>query len=139
MKYFILLITLLLASCTTMLVNPVDTSHKINHICIERNPNVTVDDFLSIIEALINEHSITTSIYDSKIPNDCEFYLTYDAAEAWDFIFFLVSAKLWLYNHETQIGFAQYRLKNGGGLDLNKWTSVEGKIRKLVDQLLVHH
>ncbi|OUR97974.1 hypothetical protein A9Q81_11970 [Gammaproteobacteria bacterium 42_54_T18] len=139
MKYFFLLITLLVSGCTTIVVNPVDASYKISHICIEKNPNITSDDFLTVIEMLINEHSITTTIHESKSPSVCEFYLTYDATDTWDFVPYLVNARLWLYNQKTQIGFAQYRLKGGGGLDLSKWASVESKVKPVVDQLLVNH
>lgn len=135
-KCALLGIAVLLSACTAVDVKEVDSSHKIDHVCIENNPKVIVADFVSTVEDVFQSHGITTEIYSGIIPTHCVFNLTYTALQSWDFSTYLSHAELRLFKGRERIGYAEYHLKGKGGFALNKWASVKSKMTPVVNQLL---
>jgi hypothetical protein len=127
---------LLLVGCTSIEVQKLDPTTKISHLCIEDNPKVIVRNFLSVVKKGFKRHGITTEVYEHSKPNYCEFHLTYTALKKWDLGTYMTHAELWLYSGKNNIAFAEYHLKGGGGLALNKWASVESKMDPVINQLL---
>ncbi len=126
----------IISGCTSIQVQPVDTKNEIDRICIEENHKVVVHDFLPTIRSRIETHGIATSVYDKPNPNDCQFILTYSAYKAWDFGTYMHKAELRLEENGIKIGYAEYRLRNRGGLSVFKWQSTKTKINPVVDELL---
>lgn len=135
-KVVSILILVFIAGCTSVTVKPVDSSHKLSHVCIENNPKVIVKDFVSTVENVFHENGITTEIYTGAIPSKCKYRLTYTALRSWDFTPYLSHAELRLYEDNESIGYAEYHLNLKGGLTLNKWASVKSKMTPVVNKLL---
>jgi hypothetical protein len=124
-----------LAACTTKGVRPVDpTAHRLSVVCIEENPKVIVDGFITVLEEGFARHSIRTRIVQSPSPPDCEYTLWYTARQSWDFVSFLRSAELRLRRGDETIGTATYRHR--GGLAPSKWASPRSKMAPVLDELL---
>lgn len=136
MKKIIPLVAIVLAGCTAIDVKQVDSSHRIDHVCIENNPKVIVADFVSTVEDVFHNHSITTEVYSGTMPDHCQYKLTYTALRSWDFTPYLSHAELRLFKGRERIGYAEYHLRAGGGLAPNKWASVKSKMTPVVKQLL---
>ena len=140
MKKILSLIFLgLLASCTTVKVHEVDSSLQVNHVCIQENPKVIVEDFLPVVRRGFERHGITTEIYQGLNPNYCEYILTYTALKTWDISMYMHHAELNLFRGHQKIGYAEYHLNGEGGLALNKWASVESKMNPVIDKLLSNY
>lgn len=140
MRIFLLSLITLLSSCTSIDVREIDASHNIKHLCIKDNPRVIVEDFISTVEDVFNEHSITTEIYHGKLPEHCEYKLFYTALRSWDIAPYLSHAELRLYKGSERVGYAEYH-HNGGSISLalNKWASVESKMTPIVHDLLAQY
>ncbi len=139
MRILVLLFVVLGAGCTAIDVKQVDASYKIDHVCIENNPKVIVADFVSTVEDVFHDHSITTEIYNGIIPEHCQYKMSYTALRSWDVTPYLSHAELRLFKGMQRIGYAEYHLKGGGGLALNKWASVKSKMTPVVNQLLAQY
>lgn len=92
-------------------------------------------------ETLINRlksHHIQAQVFNLPFkPNTCEFTLNYDAVEEYETVFFISGMTLKLYNCAGQrIGFSEYHIYQGGGLDLTKYQGNNIKINQVVDELL---
>jgi hypothetical protein len=129
-------IAFIVAGCTSVRVKKVEaTKHQIQSICIEKNPIVTISDFLSVVEMGFMRHGIETKVYgEGQVSPDCEYTLTYTAHRAWDIAFFLDYGELRLKQGSKTIGTATYRHR--GGFALNKWASTESKMTPVIDELL---
>lgn len=127
------------SSCTSVRVNEVDPTYKISHVCIEKNPKVIVENFVTVIQDGFSDHSITTEVYEGERPKDCMYHLTYTALRSWDFVPYLSHAELRLFKGHEKIGDAEFHLKGKGGFAVTKWASVETKMRPVIDQLLQNH
>ena len=130
---------ILFSGCTAIDVKQVDSSHNIEHVCIENNPKVIVTDFVSTVEDVFNDHGISTEIYSGEFPNHCVFKLTYTALRTWHITPYLSHAELRLFKDRERIGYAEYHLNGGGGFALNKWASVKSKMTPVVNQLLAQY
>ena len=70
---------------TTTEVRPLPASgYEISTLCIERNPDVVVEDFLSVIEQGVARHGIAARVIDPPVPADCDYTLWYTARRRWD-------------------------------------------------------
>jgi len=138
-KLALLSVIILFAGCSAIDVKQVDSSHNIDHVCIEDNPKVIVADFVSTVEDVFHDHGITTEVYSGNMPDNCAFKLTYTALRSWDFSPYLSHAELRLFKGRERIGYAEYHLKGKGGFALNKWASVESKMTPVVNQLLAQY
>lgn len=133
----IFITSIVFTGCSTMNVDTVDREHSLSNVCIEDNPKVIVAEFTGVIEDIFQEHGITTEIYNrGGMPEHCSIKMTYTATRGWDFTPFLKHAELRLYKNKKKIGYAEYHLTGGGGLDLSKWASVKSKMTPVVNKLL---
>ena len=134
--YAVAVATLTLCGCTAITVRPIDKSVQLKHVCIQENTKVQVSDFLTVVQAGFDRHGISTEIVSGNVPGNCEYLLTYTALRHWDVSTFLSHAELRIERAGRQVGYAEYHLKNNGGLSLNKWASTKSKMDPAVDQLL---
>lgn len=126
---------LVLAGCTSVKVNTVDPAkHPVNLVCIKKNPEVHIREFLGVVEDGFQRHGIETEVFDSDPPPSCEYVLTYVATRAWDLATFMQHAELRLKQGNKIIGTAIYH--HHGGLALTKFSSVETKMTPVIDELL---
>lgn len=139
MRVLIVLLGVVLAGCTAVEIKPVDAVYNLDHVCIEENPKVIVEDFVTTVEDAFNDHGISTEMYSGNLPGHCSYKLTYTALRSWDITPYLSHAELRLYKGPQRIGYAEYHLKGGGGLALNKWDSVKDKMTPVVNQLLAQY
>jgi len=144
MKKIILLVgiftIILLSGCSTKTVVPVSSEYQLNHVCIEDNLKVKVGGFLGVVTDIFNEHGISTEKYEiNDKPTYCEVKMTYTATQKWDMAIYLNHAELRLYKNNQKIGYAEYHLTGGGGLDLSKWASVKSKMTPIVEELLAQY
>ena len=133
---FLVFVLMLMAGCTSVQVNKLDSSHQVYHVCIEDNPDVIVQDFISTVRDGFARHGITTEVYEGKMPSHCEYHLTYTALKTWDMAPYMHHAELHLYKGYDQIAYAEYHLDGRGGWDLSKWASVGKKMDPVIDELL---
>ncbi len=126
-----------LSGCSTKIVEPIDKKYELSHVCIEDNPKVIVTDFIPVVEDTFQSHGISTEVYyRNSIPADCSITMTYTALRRWDLSPYLSHAELRLYKKKKKIGYAEYHLTGGGGLDLSKWASVKSKMTPVIEDLL---
>jgi hypothetical protein len=78
--------------CTSVDVQKVEaTKYPMTLVCIKQNPQVLVDDFLSVVEDGFQRHGIETEVYENATPKTCEYVLDYTATRGWDLVPFLKS------------------------------------------------
>ncbi len=137
-KLFVLIgvALLILSGCTVVNVSPVSSEVSLNDICIENNPNVTVEDFNAAIQDGFARHGIATRVVSRPAPDNCFFLLSYTAMESWDMVSYMDYATLRLESKGTLLGTADYRLRGGGGLSLLKYQSTKTKLDPIIDELL---
>ncbi|MBE9549361.1 MAG: SHOCT domain-containing protein [Proteobacteria bacterium] len=137
MKYlFTTVLIFSVIACTSVQVQELDANYQVYHVCIEKNPAVTVQGFEKVIEEGFERHGITTEIYNGNKPSHCEYRLTYTALRSWDFVTYLSHAELDLYKNNKKIAYAEYHLNGKGGFALNKWAGVDSKMDPVINQLL---
>ena len=138
-KYILplMIMPLLLSACTSIKTKPLDRSLGVSHICIQKNPKVTVPDFLSVVRNGFDDHGISSSVFDGAVPYDCQYVLTYTALRSWDFVTYLSHAELRLQDrHGKRVAYGQLHLKGKGGFAFTKWKSVETKMNLVIDEML---
>src|SRR5262245_64416233 len=106
------LLALLLAGCTSVKVQPLSAGYQVKHVCIQENPKVKIDDFLSVVRDGFDRHGISTEVLTSgrNVPDRCRFVLTYAAVRAWDLAEYMHYAELRLESEGRRIAHAEYRL-----------------------------
>lgn len=138
-NHLILLFAILLTGCATTQITsvPTNTANDIKKVCIEHNAKVIVKNFDDILRNRLEDHGITSLIYNKdQKPNDCKYTLRYVAYQKWDMTMVMTHAELRLYKDDIKIGYAEYHLPAGGLLNPKKYISNESKINPLIDQLL---
>ena len=125
-----------LAGCTSVTVNPIDSSLELTHVCIHENPKVQVDDFVSTIRARLSHHSITSQVFRGEVPDTCEYILSYTALRSWDLVPYLSHAELYLNRGGRQIASGVFHLRGKGGYALTKYSGTATKMDPVVDQLV---
>lgn len=125
----------LLSGCTAVQVSPL---HSINqHVCIEENPAVKIDDFVSVLQSGFARHGIQAVVYPNIRPGECSHIVTYTARRSWDVASYLSTAEIRVLDGERrQLASGTYRLRNKGGLSLMKWQGTEAKIGPVIDEML---
>jgi len=124
----------LASACTTVDVNPVPArGYPISLLCIERNPEVVVDDLLAVIEQGVTRHGLRSRIVDAPFPEDCEYTLWYVAHRRWDIRPVLGYVELRVRYRGETIGSATYLSRPS--LSPFKWRSTESKIGPVIDAL----
>ena len=125
-----------LAGCTSVTVKPVDPSLSLKMVCIQENPKVMVDDFVTVLRDGFDRHAIATEVHSGQMPPQCEYVLTYTALRSWDMATYLSHAELRIEKAGRQIAYAEYHLNGKGGLSLTKWAGTKSKMDPVIDQLL---
>ncbi|EHR7166357.1 hypothetical protein KUK86_004525 [Vibrio parahaemolyticus] len=126
---------LIVSGCTSITVEPVSNEYSLEHVCIQNNPKVIVDEFVGVVEDRFQYHGITTELVDF-VPDSCDYKLTYTALRSWDFVPYLSHAELRLYKNHKKIAYGEYHLDGKGGLDMSKFDSVKEKMTPVIDQML---
>jgi hypothetical protein len=126
------------AGCTSVNVRPVSSELNITDVCIEENPKVIVEDFLSVVRNGFDRHGIATKVVNRPAPKECEYVLTYTALKTWDLGTYLHHAELRLESGGRLVGLAEYHLAGKGGFSLMKWQSTKTKIDPVIDELLAN-
>jgi hypothetical protein len=120
--------------CTTVQVSPVPArGYPIASLCIERNPDVVVEDLLPVIEQGAARHGIATRTVEAPLPAECDYTLWYVARRRWDIRPVLGYVELRVRYRGETIGSATYLSRPS--LSLFKWRSTEVKIGPVVDEL----
>jgi hypothetical protein len=127
---------LALAGCTSVQVSSVDSKANLKDVCIVKNQEVTVRDFVAVLKDGFARHGIQTSLIAKGQERSCETVLTYSALKSWDLKPYLSVAELHLWRNGAQIGSAEYHLKGRGGFDLGKFAGTRAKMDPVIDQLL---
>jgi hypothetical protein len=135
-KYALLAFAFLAIGCTSVKVQPVDSTLPILHVCIRQNPQVEVSDFLHVLQDGFERHGIGTEVYYGNRPRHCEYILTYTALRSWDLKTYLSHAELRLQRGGQQIASADYHLRAKGGLSLTKFAGTKSKMDPVIDKLL---
>jgi hypothetical protein len=134
MKRRLAVAVLLLAGCTVRHASPL--ARRPDHLCIQRNPAVTVPQFLPMLQEVLRDRGVRSAVYDGETaPADCAHVLTYTARRGWDFVSYLKLVELTVARPDgTMLGHSTWRHR--GGFGLNKWAGSRGKIERAVDDLL---
>jgi hypothetical protein len=130
---------LLLLGCTSITVEPVPASEGLRNVCIERNPEVIIDDFLDVLRVGFLRHGIESEVVEQPAPERCEFVLRYTALRSWDIATFLSHAELYLERSGRPIAHAIYHLRAKGGYALTKYQSTRKKMNRVIDELLAQY
>lgn len=134
-KLSIVAVVAFLSACTAIDVKPISGQHRITHICIRENPKVIVRDFLPAIEDILQSYLITSDVYTGRMPEECEYKMTYVAYQKWDIATYMRDAEVKVYTQGRQIGYAHYHLRGGGGFSLMKWMGSKSKMTPVMDEL----
>jgi hypothetical protein len=151
----------ILVGCTSVTVMPLDSSHKVQKVCIRENPKVTVSDFVTVVRNGLSRHEIDSEfipfnpqnttvpleepeesnydryyMYITKLPDTCDFSLAYTARRSWDIGTYLSVADIEVSDKTSLIASANYHLIRKGGFSLFKWQGVETKMAPVMDELL---
>ena len=131
----VLLVLLAFASaCTTVEVSPVPArGYPMTLVCIERNPEVVVDDLLLVIERGVARHGIASRVVAAPFPAECDYTLWYGARRRWDIRPVLGYVELRVRFRGEAIGSATYLARPS--LSPFKWRSTEAKIGPVIDEL----
>ena len=68
-----------LAGCTSIQVQPLSPALQVKRVCIQENPKVHIDDFVSVVRDGFDRHGISTEVvlYGRDVPERCTYILTY--------------------------------------------------------------
>lgn len=124
----------ILAGCSTMEVRPL--REPITKVCIEKNDDVNVEDFLQVLEDGLNRNGVSTEVYAGPRPSHCQFRVTYLVWRKWDLVPYLSRAEIRLDKDGTSVAAGTYHLTGGGGLDLGKYRGTKAKIDPVIDEMM---
>lgn len=128
-----------LVGCTSISVQPMSGELNATSVCIEKNPRVIRSDFLPVLERGFQNHGISTVVFTTDKPDNCELVVTYTATQTWDMAMVLADAEIWIHKSGKQVAYGNYHLRGKGGFSLMKWQGSEKKILPLLDQLLIEY
>jgi hypothetical protein len=112
---------------------------NVQHVCIQDNPQVIIDDFVEYLRDDFQRHGITTEVIGTQRPRHCEYVLSYTARRSWDITTYMSTASLSMTRNGHSIASVNYRLKGKGGMSLAKFKGTESKLDGIVDELLAGH
>ncbi len=134
------LVTAVISGCTSISVRPIDANLGMSHIIILKNDRVEVDEFLPVLIEGCSRNGISTSVETHRYtPSEKDFVLQYTAFRSWDFANYLTRAEIEVFQNKQQVGYAEYHLRQDGGLSFMKWQGTESKIGPVVDELLKNY
>jgi hypothetical protein len=106
-----------------------------NHVCIQQNPKVQVDDFVPVLRDGLSRHGVSSEVFAGQAPEHCEFIVTYTALRSWDFSPYLSHAEIRVERSGLQIGYGEFHLRGKGGYSMYKWQDTKTKMDPVIDQL----
>lgn len=139
MRYGLFLGLWVVAGCTSVNVQPIAASAKVDKICIQFNDEVNVDDFVPVMQEDFFNHGITSVVFKAERPKTCEFILSYTVDRWWDFAPYMVDAQMTVNKDDAFIGSAHYHLAGHGGFSVVKWAGTHSKIDPVIDEMLRHY
>lgn len=123
------------SACTTIRVDPLENPSAV--ICIEENPSVRVDDFITTLQRGFKRHGIETRLHKQVPAHGCPQILRYTARRSWSVVTYLSMAELSIRDPEGRLlANAYYRFRGRGLLAVKKYQSTETKMTPVIDQLL---
>jgi hypothetical protein len=115
---------------------------RIDNVCIQFNPAVGLDDFVSAVQRELRDNSVDSRIYEPGMqPADCKALLHYSAFLDWGqramddrYAAYLTFASMTLSTSDGRVlASANYE---SGRMGLDKWSSTQSKISGVVKALL---
>ena len=138
-RFFPVLSLLVICGCTTIAVVPV-VHEPMSTVCIVRNADVNVDDFVQVVQARFAFHGIHTRLFDGRpATSTCPYTLEYTADRWWDLAPYMVDATLSLKKGDEIIASGHYHLRGHGGLAMTKWEGTAAKLNPVVDAMLASY
>ena len=132
-------VIIVVSACTSITAQSVDPALNVQHVCIQENKAVIIDDFVEYLQDDFARYGITTEVIGNQRPRHCEYVLSYTARRSWDITPYMSTADLTLTRGGQRVGSANYYLKGKGGFALTKFASTESKLDNVVDQLLANY
>jgi hypothetical protein len=126
---------LLALGCTSITVRPVGTSDRMGHVCIERNPDVLVEDFVPVVRDGLARHGVASEEFVGPAPAHCDSILTYTALRSWDMSPYLSHAEIRVMRAGREIGYGEFHLRGKGGYSVYKWQGTREKMDPVIDRL----
>lgn len=114
----------------------------VHTVCIEINPNVSALDLVPALQLALERRGVNSGVYDpGASPANCEAELTYSASVAYGRrpyaprpVAYLAEIDLTLIERGHILVTARYE---AGDLDLNRFSSASGKVKGLIDKMIV--
>lgn len=123
----------LLSGCS--IVKKVDpVPERLSSLCIEKNTDIFMDDYLGILEKELALLKVTTKTVEPSESPKCQDVLRYKANWKWDMAMYLQYANFSVFRGENRIGYGEYS-SAGGGLRPDKWGTTEDKIKPILAEL----
>jgi hypothetical protein len=124
-----------LAGCTSVQVEPLLSAPP--QLCIEENPKVQVDDFVTVMQESFTKHGIQATLQSAPTLADCPYIVTYTALRSWDFVTYLSFAELSVLDPQRRsVASAHYHLRGKGGMSFMKWSGTRSKMEPVLEQML---
>lgn len=130
----LMLLLVVCVGCTVRHASPL--AQRPDRLCVQRNPAVTVPQFLPTLQDVLRERGVQSAVYDgAAAPADCGYVLMYTARRGWDIVSYVKLIELTVTRRDgTVVGHAEWRHR--GGFGFNKWAGSRGKIEAAVSDLL---
>jgi len=103
-------------------------------VCIEKNSEVRVTDFLAVLIAGFRRHGIETRVVGPPADEDCAYVVTYSARRSWDLVSYMNYAEVRVSRNGEMLASATY--SHAGGYAFNKYRGTRAKINPVIDELL---
>jgi hypothetical protein len=133
MKLFILPLMALATACSiTQKIEPV--AQPLSALCVEKNNDILMDDYLSIIEKNLSELNVPSKSVAPHEEKDCQNILRYHANWQWDIAMYLVYADFRVSHGDIQIGYAEYS-SEWGDFRPDKFGTTEGLVKPILKSL----
>jgi len=130
-----ILAILLAVGCTSITVRPIGTSDRMGHVCIERNPDVLVEDFVPVVRNGLARHGVSSEEFVGPPPAQCDSILTYTALRSWDMSPYLSHAEIRVVRDGREVGYGEFHLRGKGGYSVYKWQGTREKMDPVIDRL----
>ena len=128
---------MLLSACASVVeVKPVNAKIAIKHVCIKENSKADDAMFLQVLRSGFDRNGISTEIYATTKPANCEFIVTYEAFNRWELTpgLYLRDAQIHIEKDGRYVASATFHA--GAGFVESKWQSTKVKIDPLIDAML---
>lgn len=139
MKKFIAigLAAILLTGCAGRNVQPAMDAKQINNVCIEINPAVQVDDFLSALQSAFYLNGVKSETYFGTRPQYCEYVVKYTARRSWDVVPYLAYFNIVVEKDNVAVAYGEWKIKFMGRFSLAKWKDSSTLVHPIVKRMLI--